>query len=201
MTTSIIMPAYNAAATLEEAVDSVRAQSSVEWELIIIDDGSTDDIPPIADRLAAADPRIRVVHQVNRGEAGARNAGLALARGAWVAFLDADDWIAPDFLARMTAALRADPTLDAVHCRWARVAADGTEIADGYQPPIGTMFDVWARRSAFPVHACVVRREVVERLGGSIRPRSSPLTGTSGSGWRGPASASARCPRSSPSIG
>ena len=131
-----------------------------------MDDGSTDDTAAIADRLAAADPRIRVVHQVNRGEAGARNAGLALARGAWVAFLDADDWIAPGFLARMTAALRADP--DTRRGSLPLGARGGRRDAGPRDLPAapGKLFGIWARRSAFPVHACVVRRELVERLGG-----------------------------------
>lgn len=88
---SVIVPAYNAAATLAETVASAQAQSHAALEIFVVDDGSKDDTAAIADRLAASDDRITVIRRVNGGVARARNTALARARGAFVAWLDADD--------------------------------------------------------------------------------------------------------------
>jgi hypothetical protein len=95
---TIVMPAYNVAPYLGEAIDSVRAQTYRAWELLIVDDGSTDGTGEIADRSAALDTRIRVVHQQNQGLAGARNTALRLGRGEFFALLDSDDVWDPGFL-------------------------------------------------------------------------------------------------------
>lgn len=98
------MPLYQGAATLGDAVASVQAQTSTDWELIVADDGSTDGGPALAETLAAADPRVRLVRlERNCGAAAARNAALALARGRYVAFLDADDRWLPGKLERQLA--------------------------------------------------------------------------------------------------
>jgi glycosyltransferase involved in cell wall biosynthesis len=88
----VITPVWNAAATLQATVASVRAQSEPSWEMLVVDDGSTDGSLALAEALAAAEPRIRVLALgVNRGCAAARNAGIRAARGRFLAFLDADD--------------------------------------------------------------------------------------------------------------
>jgi teichuronic acid biosynthesis glycosyltransferase TuaG len=93
-TVSIIMPAYNAAATLPAAVASVQAQTFVDWELMVVDDGSIDTTPTLVAAMAAADPRIRMLRQTNHGVAASRRAGIAVAGGRYIAFLDADDaWL------------------------------------------------------------------------------------------------------------
>lgn len=98
------MPAWCAARTLPESVASVTGQSFGAWELLIVDDASTDDTFACAEALAAADPRIRVMrHAVNRGAAEARNTALKAARGRYVACLDADDLWLPDKLTRQLA--------------------------------------------------------------------------------------------------
>lgn len=88
---SVIVPVYNAAATLEKCAASVLDQAPEAAELILVDDGSADDSPALCDRLAAEDCRVRVIHQKNGGASAARNAGLAAARGRYVQFVDADD--------------------------------------------------------------------------------------------------------------
>ena len=93
---SIIIPVYNASPYLEKCVKSIQKQTIYDWELILVDDGSKDDSGEICDRLAAEDMRIRVVHQKNRGVSAARNAGLNMARGEYVMFVDSDDWTEPD---------------------------------------------------------------------------------------------------------
>ena len=107
-TFTAIVPAYNAEATLAETVDSVLAQSEQDFELLIVDDGSSDGTLELA-RTFEADPRVRTIHQQNKGLAGARNTGIAAARGRYVAFLDSDDLWMPDFLRDTGAALDADP--------------------------------------------------------------------------------------------
>ena len=88
---SVVMPTYNAAETLYASVLSVQAQTCRAWELILVDDGSTDGTLEVARELEAKDHRIRVVSQANAGPAAARNTGIALARARIIAFLDADD--------------------------------------------------------------------------------------------------------------
>lgn len=105
---SVIVPAYNAAATLEECVASVRGQTLSDWELLISDDGSADATPQLATALVARDARIRHVRHPNGGVSAARNRAAQVARGRYLAFLDADDRWAPDKLAWQVAALEAD---------------------------------------------------------------------------------------------
>jgi glycosyltransferase involved in cell wall biosynthesis len=88
---SVIMPVYNRAPYVREAVESVLAQTFRSWELIIIDDGSTDDSAAIVSGLIRGDPRAALIRQANAGPSAARNAGLARARGPWIAYLDSDD--------------------------------------------------------------------------------------------------------------
>ena len=95
---SIVMPCYQAEATVGRTVDSILAQTMPDFELIAVDDGSTDGTGALLDALAAQDARIRVIHQQNGGVACARNAGMAAARGRWLAFADADDLLLPDAL-------------------------------------------------------------------------------------------------------
>ena len=95
---SIVMPCYQNGATLEKSVRSVQRQSFEGWELIAVDDGSTDDTGERLRALAQEEPRLRVLGQENGGVSRARNAGLAAARGEWVFFLDADDLLTEDAL-------------------------------------------------------------------------------------------------------
>jgi glycosyltransferase involved in cell wall biosynthesis len=165
MKVSVVIPAYNAASTLAESLESVIAQTCPDWEAILVDDGSSDATFEIANAFAERDPRIRVVRQRNGGESAARNTGVDHARYDWLLFLDADDWIAPAHLERFTSELAAHPELDAAHCGWVRVALDGTLVSDDYRPPAGDLFPILACRAAFPVHACMVRRSLVIAVG------------------------------------
>ena len=106
---SVITPVWNAAPTLGEAVTSVRAQNVEDWEMLLIDDGSTDGSRAVAEALAAAEPRIRVLGwKENRGPAAARNAGIRAAQGRYIAFLDADDRWRPEKLARQLAVMEGE---------------------------------------------------------------------------------------------
>ncbi|MCC9146469.1 MULTISPECIES: glycosyltransferase family 2 protein [unclassified Arthrobacter] len=123
---SIIIPCYNAEEVLPRAVASVLAQSFKDWELILVDDCSTDGTARVAGTLQSTDPsgRIEVVHLAeNSGSSAARNAGLDQATGTYVAFLDADDEMLPAFLARLVEAMAGDT--DIVLCGHYMVAGDG----------------------------------------------------------------------------
>lgn len=112
---SIMMPAYNAERYIGQAIESVLAQTMPDWELIVVDDGSTDGTALRVAALAERDPRIVLVRQANGGESVARNTALKHMRGQLVAFLDADDYYLPEHLALTTAYLAAHPEHDGVY--------------------------------------------------------------------------------------
>ena len=115
---SIVMPCYNAAAHLAASIDSVHRQSFADWELIIVDDGSSDDSWAVLQAATQSDARIRTFRQANSGAAAARNHGLRQSRGRHIAFLDADDTWHPEFLARMVDALMTHPDVGIAYCGW-----------------------------------------------------------------------------------
>lgn len=123
---SVVIPAYNAEATLDETLHSVRAQTHGAIEIIVVDDGSTDTTRALAEQHAAADARVQVLHQPNAGVAAARNAGWQHARSAFIAFVDADDLWAPSKIERQLHALqRAGPRAGLAYAWTARIDASG----------------------------------------------------------------------------
>ena len=109
---SIIVPVYNVAAYLQRAVRSVQDQDWTDWELVLVDDGSTDGSAEVCDCLAAADARIKVVHQPNGGVVSARLHGFEASSGEWILFLDGDDEQWPGLLSELSAMLkRHDPDM------------------------------------------------------------------------------------------
>ena len=103
---SVIIPVYNTGKFLSRCVDSILAQTFSDFELFLVDDGSTDDSPAICDEYASRDCRIRVIHQINQGQSVARNNAIGQMTGQWVLFCDSDDWIHPESLERLyTAAM------------------------------------------------------------------------------------------------
>ena len=133
---SIIVPAWNAAETIERAIDSALAAGDVPFECIVVDDASTDDTAAIVDRLAARDARIVPIRlNENLGVSAARNVALDRARGTWLAFLDADDRLMPGALETLTRPPAADPSIRAVIGQ--RIWSDGerTWRPDVYEIP------------------------------------------------------------------
>jgi hypothetical protein len=125
---SVVTPFRNAAATLEETIASVRAQSYGDWEQLLIDDGSTDGSVELVERLAAEDPRLRLVRSPRRlGAAEARNTGIRLARGRFIAFLDADDLWLPGKLAAQVPLLEAGAGI--VFSSYRRITPEGAPIS------------------------------------------------------------------------
>lgn len=112
---SVIIPAYNAADVLERCVRSVLAQTYARFEVLLVDDGSRDGTPELADALAREDGRVRVVHKENGGVSSARNAGLDEARGEWLTFVDADDYLGPRFLDSLLSGAPCDLIVGGYH--------------------------------------------------------------------------------------
>lgn len=98
MTISIITPIYNADKYISNCIESILAQTYTDWELILVDDGSKDSSLSICEKFSKLDNRIKVVSQENSGPSAARNKGLEIARGEYICFVDADDWIEQNYL-------------------------------------------------------------------------------------------------------
>ncbi|HYJ63151.1 MAG TPA: glycosyltransferase, partial [Parafilimonas sp.] len=162
---SVIIPAYNAATTIVQTLDSVITQTSWHWEVIIIDDGSIDETATIVKRYSEKDIRIKMFSQPNQGLSAARNAGIDHANFEWLLFLDADDWISPYYVERVTNLIDDNPNLDAVHCGWVRIAPDGTQLKERYAPESPDLFPVLAKMCPFAVHACLVRKTLADKIG------------------------------------
>ena len=109
---TVIVPVYNVEAYLEKCVQSILAQTEPDFELLLVDDGSTDHSGALCDQLAQKDPRIQVIHQKNQGLGGARNTEIQAAAGDWVLLVDSDDWIEPELLEKtLEAGLREEADL------------------------------------------------------------------------------------------
>lgn len=117
---SVIIPAYNAEATIAETLVSVQGQTLSPDEIIVIDDGSSDATPRIVASVAAGDPRVRLITQTNAGVAEARNTGIRAARSDWVASVDADDIWHPRWIELMVAAVEAAPYRPGFAYCWSR---------------------------------------------------------------------------------
>jgi glycosyltransferase involved in cell wall biosynthesis/peptidoglycan/xylan/chitin deacetylase (PgdA/CDA1 family) len=164
---SVVVPAYNAADTLDETLASLKAQTFPNWEAIIVDDGSSDDTPAIAARWAQQDNRFRFITQKNGGEAAARNTGIREAKNPWLAYLDSDDWVAPEYMALMIKQVIANPRLDAVVCGCARVMPSGQQGAPAIYGPYFLVdpFPEFAVDCPFAIHNCMIRRSLIAEIG------------------------------------
>lgn len=162
---SVIMPVYNGERFISEAIDSVCSQTLQEWELIIVNDGSTDQTQAIV--RGYSDERIILVYQENAGEANARNKALSLARGKYIAFLDADDLFQPNALSQLADYLSTTPEYGAVYSdgvisnNEGLVAGKLSDLrADNYQ---GNLIEHLVIYSLMTVPCCVMVRVDVIR--------------------------------------
>lgn len=121
---SVIVPVYKVEKYLNECIDSVLAQTFTDFELILVDDESPDSCPALCDAAAEKDSRVRVIHKTNGGAGAARNAGLDIARGNWIVFMDSDDMAAPKLLETMHRRAGQEQP-DIVICDFMRMTADG----------------------------------------------------------------------------
>lgn len=163
---SIVMPCFNGVAHLPTSVGSVLQQTLQSWELIVVDDGSTDGSYDWLE--SQTDPRLVRVRQSNQGVSAARNAGLARAQAAYVAFLDADDTWAPTFLERLVAALQSHPQAVLAYCGWQNLGLSGGRgqpfVPPDYETP--NKRETLFAGCRWPVHAALSKREAVLAAGG-----------------------------------
>ncbi len=127
MEISVIVPVYGVEKYLPACIESILNQTFTDFELILVDDGSPDRCPAICDEAAERDARVRVIHQANAGLSAARNAGIEIACGEWLVFVDSDDYIAPHFCEKLyQTAQRTDA--DCVMCSVQNVDESGKPI-------------------------------------------------------------------------
>jgi hypothetical protein len=172
---SIIIPAYNQAQYLGQALRSVLAQTWIDWEAIVVDDGSTDNTRDIA--ANASDSRICYIYQANQGLAGARNTGVRAAQGEYLAFLDSDDEFEPEFLQVCVEALQADRALAAVYTATHFIDQSGQVLPHADTHALsGAAFQQQLRRGGFFSTGAVVARA------GCVREAGLFDTGLQGQG-------------------
>jgi glycosyltransferase involved in cell wall biosynthesis len=128
------MAVYNAVTTVERMVRSLLVQTFTDFEIVAVDDGSTDGSGELLDRMAAEDGRIRVIHQANAGVSAARQVGLDNARGEYTIHADADDWVEPMMLEKLCAKA-VEEQADVVFCDFYADCADGSIVVRRQQPP------------------------------------------------------------------
>ena len=185
-TVSIIVPTYDRAALLPRALDSVIAQTFEDWEIVLVDDGSTDETDSLAwDYASRLGPRFSYVRQSNAGSSAARNRGIEAGRGRFVAFLDSDDEFLPDKLERQMKLFELRPELGFIYSDFSFIDDDGVrhhsvfdrkaplarevpfeEVEPGLCVCRGSLFDVLIRGYFIATIVGMVRREV---LGSTIR--------------------------------
>ena len=165
---SVVVPAYNAAASLPATLDSILSQSLSEFEIIVVDDGSTDATRKIAESYAARDERVRVVSKPNGGTASAYNEGVRTARADLVAMLSADDTLDPGHLMAVVTAADEHPECAIFHTNGVFVYPDREYVGyrdTAHQSGHEVTFESLIRRCIYGVGAAY-RREVWERIGG-----------------------------------
>ncbi|MCP5098671.1 MAG: glycosyltransferase [Chloroflexi bacterium] len=163
-TVSVITPTYNRAHLIREAIDSVLTQTFTDFELIIIDDGSTDNTEAVIKQIT--DPRLKYLQRENGGASAARNTGLEAATGEWVAFLDSDDLYLPERLALQMARIAEVPTAGLVYGRYY-----GTTVAKDDKKLTGLCHDPLELRQllmgpAFHWSTALIRRDYIVQEGG-----------------------------------
>jgi glycosyltransferase involved in cell wall biosynthesis len=162
MKVSVIIPTYNHGRYITDAVDSALAQTHPASEVIVVDDGSTDQT---CDLVAPYRHRVRYIYQPNRGLSAARNTGINAARGEWLAFLDADDFWLPEKLERQANVIATSPGVVLVYCSAWRIESDGSRV---FAKCIDTR-KLWPtlryRNCVSGGSAAVVRKDVVAEAG------------------------------------
>lgn len=179
---SVVVPVYNTEKYLQNCVESLRTQTLQDIEIILVDDGSSDNCPAVCDAYTQKDSRIKVVHQENAGLGPARNSGIQAAIGEYIGFLDSDDWVTPEMYARLyEAAVRAGADIvGSGHCDY----SDGVATKIKPHPLAGNTYSDTAQiqkirknlyghgvndteTEAFPMSVCfaVYRRAFLEKHG------------------------------------
>ncbi|MGG6293243.1 glycosyltransferase family 2 protein [Leptolyngbya sp. AN02str] len=161
---TVVIPAYNAMRYLPAAVDSVLNQTFTDFEILIVDDGSSDQVRSWASQLS--DPRIRLISQPNQGLSGARNTGILQAQGDYVAFLDADDLWAPSKLEKQLRQFQERPELGLVHT-WMEFIDESGKSTGRVMKSFaeGDTWNVLAERNVIACPSVIVRRSCFDQVG------------------------------------
>ena len=146
---SVVIPTYNRAYCLGATLGSLQRQTYPDWEALVIDDGSKDDTAGVVRALAAQDPRIKYIHQQNQGVSAARNAGIGVADGAWVGFLDSDDAWEPWKLSAQIACFRQFPDVGMVWTDMNAFDADGNLVSSRHLRKMYSAYGRIAGRNVF----------------------------------------------------
>jgi glycosyltransferase involved in cell wall biosynthesis len=162
---SVVMPCLNAARFIERALDSIDEQTIKDYEVLVIDNGSTDDTVDIVERRQS--PRIQLLHQPEPGVSHARNKGLANARGPLIAFLDADDTWAPNCLERLLEGFESRPDAVLAYCGWQNIGCSEQRDKPFVPPDYENeeKLSLLLQRCRWPIHATLTRRESIEDAG------------------------------------
>lgn len=163
-TASIVIPAYNAAETIADTLTSIFAQDFTDYEIIVVDDGSTDNTLAVLKQFD--DPRLRIVQQKNRGLAGAHNTGIHESRGPFVAFCDADDLWVPEKLGRHIEHLQDNPQIGISFAGSRLIDEEGTLVGIDQSPKLTaiTCADIFKRNPIGNGSAAVMRREALDEF-------------------------------------
>ncbi|HEV2720183.1 MAG TPA: glycosyltransferase family 2 protein, partial [Thermoanaerobaculia bacterium] len=175
---SVIVPAYNYARYLDDALGSVRDQTYQRWECIVVDDGSTDDTAAVARRWAASDGRFRLVqHVINKGVSASRNRGFAESRGDFIQFLDADDRLLTETISRHVRFLEEHPQTGVVYSEAAFFRDEAPErlrpsrygtLSRSIVARVHGSEEAWSKLEHYnicPIQCAMFRRDAIERTG------------------------------------
>jgi glycosyltransferase involved in cell wall biosynthesis len=163
MKVSTVMPAYNAEHTIAQALDSALVQNCPDYEIIVVNDGSTDSTASILERYR---DRVRIVNQANQGAAAARNTGIAYAKGKYIAFLDSDDLWLPGKLNTMVAALEQNPSASLAFSEYGTISDAGEEYRNSSLGHAPTMWELMELLPPILTSTWIVRKDTLERTGG-----------------------------------
>jgi glycosyltransferase involved in cell wall biosynthesis len=166
---SIIIPCYNQGRFLDTAIQSALAQSHLELEVIVINDGSTDETEQVA-RKYERDPRFHLINQNNAGLPAARNHGIRESKGVFLIFLDSDDWLEPDMIRSLVAAQEDNPDVGFAYCDIQVTTAEGSpensySVGKARQIVNGDIFDSLILGGYFPPQTVMIRRSILDTIG------------------------------------
>lgn len=165
---SIIMPCYNGVGYLKRSIASIYAQTFKNFELIVVDDGSSDNSPTLLAELAKINDTMHIIHQSNGGVSAARNTGLRAVRGEFIAFLDADDTWDPGFLMKLYQVLQVLPDAVIAYCGWQNTGLEANRCKP-YIPPDyenSNKIETFLKGCPWPIHAALTRKSAIDAIQG-----------------------------------
>lgn len=165
---SIIMPCYNAGDNIKYSIASVYEQTFKNFELIVVNDGSSDDSLSILTNLSKTYDSLRVIDQSNKGAGPARNTGLQVAQGEFIAFLDADDSWHPDCLLKLHQAFQTMPDAAIAYCGWQNKGLAANRCKPYITPDYenSNKIETFLRGCPWPIHAALTRKSVIDAVNG-----------------------------------